>query len=430
MKKEKIGFIGLGKLGLPVALAINSRGYDVSGYDINPEVDGYLKNRSIPYQEIYSEEYLSHHTIKFTDLDSVIKNSSIIFVPVQTPHDPLYEGATRIPGSRVDFNYDALVSAMKSISESVEKHGEEKIVVIISTVLPGTVESSIKPILSDKIKLCYNPFFIAMGTTIRDFMNPEFVLLGVDDLEAAERVENFYGTLHERKVFRTSVKNAELIKVSYNTYIGMKIVFANTIMEICHKIGADVDSVIDAISLANERLISPKYLRGGMGDGGGCHPRDNIAMSWLAKKIDLSHDFFEDIMAAREDQTEWLAKICTEHNLPIVILGKAFKPETNIQTGSPSLLLYSMLKNEYNADVKIFDPISDGEEYFNTQISKEIDKSKPYLYFIGTQHNYFKKFSYNANSIIIDPFRYMENNNYIESNSIKIIPIGGKSQKQ
>jgi UDPglucose 6-dehydrogenase len=163
-----------------------------------------------------------------------------------------------------------------------------------------------------------------------------------------------------------------------------------------------------------------------MGDGGGCHPRDNIAMSWLAKKLDLSHDFFEDIMFAREDQTEWLAKICMEHNLPIVILGKAFKPETNIQTGSPSLLLYSMLKNEYNADVKIFDPISDGEEYFNTQISKEIDKSKPYLYFIGTQHNCFKEFSYNANSIIIDPFRYMEINNYLELNSIKIIPIGGK----
>jgi UDP-N-acetyl-D-mannosaminuronate dehydrogenase len=79
MKKEKIGFIGLGKLGLPVALAINSRGYEVSGYDINPEVDGYLKNRAIPYQEIYSEEYLESHTINFADLDSVVKNSSIIF---------------------------------------------------------------------------------------------------------------------------------------------------------------------------------------------------------------------------------------------------------------------------------------------------------------------------------------------------------------
>jgi UDPglucose 6-dehydrogenase len=318
---------------------------------------------------------------------------------------------------------------MKSISESVEKHGEEKIVVIISTVLPGTVESSIKPVLSDKIKLCYNPFFIAMGTTIRDFMNPEFVLLGVDDLEAAERVENFYGTLHDRKVFRTSVKNAELIKVSYNTYIGMKIVFANTIMEICHKIGADVDSVIDAISLANERLISPKYLRGGMGDGGGCHPRDNIAMSWLAKKIDLSHDFFEDIMFAREDQTEWLANLCMDQKLPIIILGKAFKPETNIKTGSPSVLLYNILKEDYNADVKIFDPVSDGIEEFNTQIENETSANESYVYFIGTQHSFFKDFKFNPNSVVIDPFRYLEKTDYMVDNSINLICIGGSTSK-
>ena len=426
MQQPKIGFIGLGKLGLPVALSIESKGYSVCGYDINPSVETYLKNRSIPYQEIYADELLENHNIDFCSIDEVIQNSDIIFVPVQTPHDPLYEGTTRIPESRVDFNYEALQSAMKSISESVEKNGEEKIVVIISTVLPGTIESLIKPSISDKIKLCYNPFFIAMGTTVRDFLNPEFILLGVDDEEAAKKVESFYSTLHDKKVFRTSVKNAELIKVSYNTFIGMKIVFANTVMEICHKIGADVDSVIDAISLANVRLISPKYLRGGMGDGGGCHPRDNIAMSWLAKKLDLSHDFFEDIMFAREDQTEWLAKICMEHNLPIVILGKAFKPETNIQTGSPSLLLYSMLKDEYKADVKIFDPISDGEEAFVSQISESTDSNSPYLYFIGTQHNYFKEFPYNPNSIIIDPFRYMESNNHIESNSIKIISIGGK----
>jgi len=429
MKNEKIGFVGLGKLGLPVALAINSRGYEVNGYDINPEVEEYLKNRSIPYQEIYSDKYLKEHTINFTNLDTVVKESSIIFVPVQTPHDPLYEGATRIPKSRVDFNYDALVSAMNSISESVEKYGEEKIVVIISTVLPGTVENSIKPVLSGKIKLCYNPFFIAMGTTISDFMNPEFVLLGVDDLDAAEKVESFYGTIHDKKVFRTSVKNAELIKVSYNTYIGMKIVFANTIMEICHKIGADVDSVIDAISLANERLISPKYLRGGMGDGGGCHPRDNIAMSWLAKKIELSHDFFEDIMFAREDQTEWLANLCMDQNLPIVILGKAFKPETNIKTGSPSVLLYNILKDDYNADVKIFDPISDGIEEFNMQVGNETIPNESYVYFIGTQHLFFKDFKYNANSVIIDPFRYLEKTDYILDNSINLISIGGIGSK-
>jgi UDPglucose 6-dehydrogenase len=412
-----IGFVGLGKLGLPVALAIESKGHNVCGYDINPAVKTYIDNKSIPYKELYVDELLPQSQIKFTEIDDVVQQSDIIFVPVQTPHDPLYEGCTPLPATRVDFNYDALVSAIKNLSESVDRNGQEKIVVIISTVLPGTIEKYIKPVLSNKIKLCYNPFFIAMGTTIKDFLNPEFVLFGVDDPDAANYVEDFYSTLHSKKVFRTTIKNAELIKVAYNTFIGMKIVYANTIMEICHKIGADCDAVIDAISLADERLISPKYLRGGMGDGGGCHPRDNIAMSWLAKMLNLSHDYFEDLMLAREHQTEWLAFLCSEPQRPIYILGKSFKPETNIQTGSPSILLFNILYSRgFNVD--IFDPHTDGLEKFNEKFNK-IDGNS--VIFLGTMHEHFKELKYPDGSIVIDPFRYLSH-----QDNIQLIQIGGK----
>jgi UDPglucose 6-dehydrogenase len=403
MVKEKIGFIGLGKLGLPVAMAINSKGHYVCGYDINPDVEGYIKNKKIPYQEVGMDKLFEDFTVDFVDMESVIKNSDIIFVPVQTPHDPLYEGTTRIPETRVDFNYEALVSAISKISKIVDENGEDKIVVIISTVLPGTIDKYIKPILSDKIKLCYNPFFIAMGTTINDFLNPEFILLGVDDSDAAERVVDFYSTVHNKRVFKTSVKNAELIKVAYNTFIGMKIVYANTMMEICHKTECDVDQIIDAISLADQRLISSKYLRGGMGDGGGCHPRDNIAMSWLSRELDLSHDFFNDLMIAREDQTEWLAEECLKHNRKIYILGKSFKPETNITTGSPSVLLYNILL-EKNAAVEILDPHTDGDENFSDRFSSIEGDS---LFFIGAQHGTFRNLNFPEGSIVIDPFRYM-----------------------
>lgn len=418
MNKLNVGFIGLGKLGLPVALAIESKGHNVSGFDINPQVREYIQNKKIPYQELYVENLFPNSNLKFQEVSEVVKNSDIIFVSVQTPHDPLYEGCTRLPDSRVDFNYDALISAIKTLSEEVEKNGKEKIVVIISTVLPGTVDKYIKPILSNKIKLCYNPFFIAMGTTIKDFLNPEFVLLGVADPEAAKFVENFYATLHNKKVFKTSIKNAELIKVAYNTFIGMKIVYANTMMEICHKIGADVDSVIDAICLADERLISTKYLRGGMGDGGGCHPRDNIAMSWLSKLLNLSHDYFEDLMIAREDQTEWLADLCISENRKVCILGKSFKPETNIQTGSPAILLANILK-EKGVHVTQTDPHTDGEKAFNEMFSS-IDGAT--VFFLGTQHDYFKTLNYPKGSIIIDPFRYMPN-----IPDVKIIKIGGNN---
>jgi UDPglucose 6-dehydrogenase len=415
-----IGFIGLGKLGLPVALAIETKGHNVIGYDINPDVAGYIRDKKIPYSEICADDLLPKSNIKFTEVENIVKNSDIIFVPVQTPHDPLYEGCTRLPESRVDFNYDALVAAMKNLSAEVEKNGEEKIVVIISTVLPGTIEKYIKPILSNKIKLCYNPFFIAMGTTIKDFLHPEFVLFGVDDPEAAKFVESFYATLHNKKVFKTSIKNAELIKVAYNTFIGMKIVYANTMMEICHKIGADVDSVIDAICLADERLISPKYLRGGMGDGGGCHPRDNIAMSWLSKTLNLSHDYFQDLMIAREDQTEWLANLCITENRKVCILGKSFKPETNIQTGSPAILLANILK-EKGIQVTQIDPHTDGEKAFN-EVFGSVDNNT--LFFLGTQHDYFKTLNYPKGSVVIDPFRYMPN-----IDGVKIIKIGGENAR-
>ena len=111
---------------------------------------------------------------------------------------------------------------------------KNKVVIIISTVLPGTISREIKPLLNKYVKLCYNPFFIAMGTTINDFLNPEIILFGVDDKHAAKKAEKFYKTINNSPFFKTSIENAELIKVCYNTFISTKIAFINTIMELCH----------------------------------------------------------------------------------------------------------------------------------------------------------------------------------------------------
>ena len=303
----KIGFLGLGKLGLPCALAIESKGHDIFGYDSNPRVQEYVQNKKIPYKEEGVNQALTNSNIKLVTLSELVKFSEIIFVGVQTPHHEKYEGITELPQDRVDFDYTFLKNASIELFEEIQKQHLEKTVIIISTVLPETIAREIKPLLNNQVKLCYNPFFIAMGTTMHDYLNPEFVLFGVEDLDAAKKAEEFYKTITSAPFFRTSIKNAELIKVAYNTFIGMKIVFANVLMEICHKTGADVDEVTDALKLANTRLISGKYFTGGMGDGGACHPRDNIALSWLSRKLNLSFDWFENIMLAREKQTEWLA---------------------------------------------------------------------------------------------------------------------------
>lgn len=329
----RIGFIGLGKLGLPMALAINSSGHEVWGYDVDGWVSVYLdtEGRGLPYEEQGIQGLLGGHSIQWRTPDEIADWADLIFIAVQTPHAKQFEGVTRLPEDRFDFNYDYLCEALTSVDHA---RGQ---VVVISTVLPGTLASL------GATHVLYNPSFIAMGTTIPDFLDPEFVLIGTDGA-ATSRLRDFYASIHVRPIFVTTIKTAELTKVAYNTYLGMKIVFANAMMEICEKIGADVDDLVDALSLADRRIISSAYMRGGMGDGGGCHPRDNIALSWLARELDLSHDIFEDIMLAREDQTEWLAELAMQTGQPIELLGKSYKPGTNLTTGSPARLLASLLE--------------------------------------------------------------------------------------
>ena len=410
-----IGFVGLGKLGLPCALAIDAvTEHSVKGYDPDDRIQEYLKKGEIPYREEGTSQLLKNHNISFTSLNEVIESSEIIFVPIQTPHDPLYDGVTRLPDTRVDFDYSYLVDGLKQISQVLDNLQEEKIVVVISTVLPGTIESQIKPILSKYAKLCYNPFFIAMGTTINDFLNPEFVLMGIDDIEAAKKLKLFYKTLHNKEVFECTLDEAELIKVSYNTFITMKICLANTVTEMSHKLNnINSDNVMDALKLANQRLISDKYLNGGMGDGGGCHPKDNIALSWLSQKVDLSYDWYENLMISREKHTEWLAELTIqksiEKQMEIVILGKSFKKETNLTNGSPAYLLKNLIE-EKNHKTKIYDPFIDNTiEEFN----------EPKVFFIATNHDVFKDIHFPVDSVVIDPWRMIN-----EQQKVELISIG------
>ena len=112
----KIGFIGLGKLGLPCALAINKAGHQVCGYDINPGVKTFLEEKKIPYEEELANDFLQDHQIKFGEIKDVVENSEILFVPIQTPHDYRFEGSTRIPEERSDFDYTFLKDGIKKIS--------------------------------------------------------------------------------------------------------------------------------------------------------------------------------------------------------------------------------------------------------------------------------------------------------------------------
>jgi UDPglucose 6-dehydrogenase len=353
----KVAFIGLGKLGLPCALAAEAAGHDVRGYDTSPLVAEILKSRELPYVEKGAQELLSHTRIKQDDPARLAEWADLAFIAVQTPHQPKYEGVTRLPETREDFDYGYLADAVQSVKGA-------KLVVVISTVLPGTMDRFDKlgylhvNELTDRAdRLIYNPSFIAMGTTIPDFRDPEFVLVGTDGAHPGP-LREFYSKLHEQPLFVTDIKTAELTKVAYNTFIGLKIAFANTMMDLCEKTGADVDDLVDALSLGNKRIISPTYLRGGMGDGGGCHPRDNIALSWLAREHNLSYDLFDALMVCRERQTDWLAELIEEEGGDVEIMGKAYKPNTALTVGSPATLLANIL-TERNISFIHTDPLAD-----------------------------------------------------------------------
>jgi len=414
-----VGFMGLGKLGLPCALAVEMRGHKVIGYDPSPSVKEILDTKKLPYKEIWAQDYLDKSNIKIKSVKELVEHSDIVFVPIQTPHGEKFEGTTRIPDDREDFDYSYLIDGLTELDYELFQQKKEMTVIVISTVLPGTIRRDIKPLLSEYTKLCYNPFFIAMGTTMEDFLRPEIILFGVDDEEAAKKAKKFYRTINHAPFYETTIENAELIKVAYNTFIGTKIAYVNTLMEMCHHLpNTNVDEVMNALKMCNKRIISDKYLSGGMGDGGGCHPRDNIALSWLSDELGLRFNWFDNIMKQREVQTEWLVDMIEKESngLPITILGKSFKPQTNITTGSPSILLSNILK-ERGLSATMYDPYID-EPFGDWQDMSEYD-GLPQCYFIGTKHEDFVNFPFDDESIIIDPWRFIP-----DKEGCKVIRIG------
>ena len=408
----KVGFVGCGKLGLMVALSIESRGHEVKGYDISDAPAQYLRKREIPFKEENALQLLAHTTMEMVSLKELCEWAEILFLAPQTPHIECFEGATPLPDARRDFNYMYLVECVRQVNKNLVR---PTACVVISTVLPGTIEREILPMIGPNFDLVYSPQFIAMGTVYKDFTNPEFWLIGTNptgrlDHYVGARLQSVYDSINPSVPhLKTDIPTAEGIKVLYNTFITAKTVLANLYGELAHRCGMNVDDIFKALTLSTRRLLSPKYLKAGMGDGGGCHPRDNIALSWLAKEVGLSYDFFEALMIARERHCEFLAQIVEEYRwqawqLPVVILGRAFKPETNIETGSPARLLSFILQRRGIAH--------------NCTEDAKLDHA-PHLVFIGCQHERYKMYKFAPGSIVIDPFRYMP-----DIEGVQVVRIG------
>ena len=233
---------------------------------------------------------------------------------------------------------------------------KDQLVVLISTVLPGTVRRELVDLIPNA-RFVYNPYLIAMGTVKWDMVNPEMVMIGTEDGDEngdAKELIDFYKTImqNEPRYIVGTWDECECIKVFYNTFISAKVSLVNMIQDVAEKQGnINAEVVCDALAASDRRIMGPGYMKPGMGDGGACHPRDNIALRWMADELDLGYDLFDAVMLSREVQAENMAKKLMElaghdhpqfgsvPDLPVVIVGKAYKPLVEYEAGSASMLV-------------------------------------------------------------------------------------------
>lgn len=401
----KIGFIGLGKLGLDCAEVMATK-HSVDGYDIFPRTSD---------------------SVKVVDtIELAVKDKDIVFVAVPTPHHKEYDGS--VPSAHlepVDFKYDIVKEVLVEANKHMNKN---QLLVLISTVLPGTTRREFVPLLTNT-RFAYNPYLIAMGSVKWDMVNPEMVMIGTEDGSEtgdAKLLTDFYKTIMENdpRYIVGTWDECECIKVFYNTFISAKIGLVNMIQDVAIKQGnINVDVVTDALAKSTMRIMGPKYMTAGMGDAGACHPRDNIALRYMAQNLDLGYDLFDSIMHAREIQAENLAEClvaeANKANLPIVIHGKAYKPNVPYVDGS-----YSTLVGHYcvqlGKSVIYADPLTGDDIEGPVKAVVLLAHCAEITYdYADIEKNQKLYFEISEGSVVVDPWR-----RYNTDKNIKVIHYG------
>ena len=405
----KIGFIGIGKLGLDCA-EVFAEHYEVRGYDIYPRTSD---------------------TVQVCGIEELVQESEWIFIAVPTPHAEGYDGS--VPSSHMeprDFGHEAVIDAINKINANATT---PKKVVLISTVLPGTTRRKFITLLDPKHEFCYNPYLIAMGSVKWDMANPEMVIIGTEDGSltgvAGELIDLYKTIMQNDPRYEVGTwDECESIKIFYNTFISAKVGLVNMIQDFAMKIGhIDVDVVTNALARSTMRIMGPKYMTAGMGDAGACHPRDNIALRWLAKEYEVGYDLFDTVMSAREMQAKNLAQFLVDQAknraMSIVIHGKAYKPDVEYCIGSYSTLVGHYVK-QLGFNCRYIDPLADDKtdvmsEIYTPSVVLWAHNRKITYEYTGGQVDTQPYCEIPKGSIIVDPWRKLT-----DINGITVIHYG------
>jgi len=361
---ERIAVIGLGKLGGSMAGCLASRGFNVIGVDVSSKAVDALNAGRASAQETGLDDLVKNNRERLRATlshEDAVRNSDLSFVIVPTPSD-----------ERGAFSLQYAAFAFEAIGKALAKHDRYHTVVLTSTVLPGSTRFGLLPILEKfsgkrcgrDFGLCYSPEFIALGTVIRDFLNPDFFLIGEFDERSGAALESVLSrtALNHAPARRMSIENAELAKIALNSYVTLKISYANMLAELCESIpGGDIDVVSDALGM--DKRIGRRYLTGGFGFGGPCFPRDNVALGFLGNHLNAPIQ----LLKTNDEFNRGIAPRFVEKLMPhlhegstVAVLGLAYKPLSYVIEESAGIYLCSALAGR-GLRVIGYDPLA-GEE--------------------------------------------------------------------
>jgi UDPglucose 6-dehydrogenase len=349
--------IGLGKLGSPLAACLAAKGLTVVAVDNDPRKVEAINRQQAPVHEPGLEELLATTAGRLravSDLQAAVRDTDITFIVVSTPSE-----------AGGGFSLRHVEPACEAIGRALAQRSEYHVVVLTSTVMPGTTGGPVRELLEKVSRkrvgkdfgLCYSPEFIALGSVIRDFLNPDMLLIGESDTRAGDFLQSLYAEVCENKpaVARMSFVNAEITKLAVNTYITTKISYANMLARICEQLpGANVDVVTSA--LGNDTRIGAKYLKGALSYGGPCFPRDNLALAQLARQLGVPPDLAQTVDRFNREQIVWLADLVQQRTPGTAgILGLTYKAGTDVVEEAAGFLLAKELASR-GLKVVAYDP--------------------------------------------------------------------------
>ena len=433
----KISIIGMGYVGLITGLGFCNYGHKVICLEKNKKkINDLNNNKNIIYEpglQKILKKHLNKNFFASQNFMEVILNTDITFVAVGTPFE------------NGKFSTRYLESAAKEIGLSIKNKKKYHVIVIKSTVLPGTTDTIIKKQIEKysgkkagkNFGLSMNPEFLREGEAINDFVKSDRIVIGHDNLKTQAIVKKIYKKFKNVPIITTNNKTAELIKYTSNSLLANLISFSNEISNIADKIGGiNFDEVLSGVKLdrrittkINNKLTTPgiaSYLEPGCGFGGSCFPKDVKALSYLASKVKSDNFILKSIIKINEEQINKLYKIILKNTNKkknnILILGLAFKPDTDDIRESPSIKLIKKLINNKKYNIEVYDPVAlentkkifKNKLEYSTNLNNSV-KNKDII-IVMTKWKKFKHLNdlllKNSKTLVIDPRRFLSKNKF------------------